>query len=44
MVMETNKVNTKEKIPWSFIDFSQANFLRKCIVLYLESLHADIGA
>ena len=44
MVMETNKVNTKKKILWSFIDFSQTNFLRKCIVLSLESLYADIGA
>ena len=44
MVMETNKVNTKKKILWSFIDFSRANFLRKCIVLYQESLYADIGA
>ena len=44
MVMETNKVNTKKKILWSFIDFSRANFLRKCIVLHQESLYADIGA
>ena len=44
MVMEINKVNTKKKILWSFIDFSQTNFLRKCIVLYLESSYADIGA
>ena len=44
MVMETYKVNAKKKILWSFIDFSQANFLRKCIVLYLESLYADVGA
>ena len=37
MVMEINKVNTKEKILWSFIAFSQTNILGNCIVLYLES-------
>ena len=29
MVMETNKVNTKKKILWSFIDFSQINFFKE---------------
>ena len=42
-VMRINTTITKEKMPRSFIKFSQP-FLRKCIEIGLENLYAGIGA
>ena len=42
-VMRINKMITIEKIPWSFIKFSQL-ILKVCMEISLENLYVDIGA